>query len=75
MDVFDRASELEQADQQRMIDRHRQRVQLPPVVIDGVPCCRDCEEPIADRLAVNPQACRCLECQQRQELRDRHYAR
>lgn len=38
------------------------------LVIEGVICCEDCEEPIAlARLARLPKATRCVECQEEAE--------
>ncbi len=35
-----------------------------PLMIDGLPCCRECANPIlAARLIAKPGACRCIECQ------------
>nr|WP_245560883.1 TraR/DksA C4-type zinc finger protein [Desulfovibrio aminophilus] len=40
-----------------------------PEWIDGVPCCRECGEPIpVARLAAVPDAERCAECQQDYEM-------
>lgn len=40
-----------------------------PEWIDGVPCCRECGDPIpAKRLAAVPDAERCAECQQDYEM-------
>jgi len=39
-----------------------------PLIIDGVRCCLDCEEPIpAARLELKPDATRCVPCLERKE--------
>jgi len=41
----------------------------PPVVIDGVACCAECEEPIAPaRLKALPGVGLCVACQQSREM-------
>ena len=39
-----------------------------PLIIDGIRCCLDCEDPIPEgRLLIRPEAVRCVECQGRYE--------
>lgn len=75
MDEFDRAAQLEQEERQRIISHHQQRQQLPPLYREGEPCCRECGVSIRERLAVNDNACRCIECQQWHERKENRYAR
>ncbi|MBN1830277.1 MAG: TraR/DksA C4-type zinc finger protein [Deltaproteobacteria bacterium] len=71
MDRFDWASEIETQEREAAIARARENGSAEiPLVIAGVRCCRDCEEPIpAGRLRVRPDAVRCVSCQERHERR------
>lgn len=41
-----------------------------PLIIDGVRCCLDCEKPIPlARLELQPNAHRCVQCQEKKEKR------
>ena len=70
MDVFDQATELERMEREMAV---RQATlssdhQDGPEWIDGVPCCRDCGEPIPPaRLKAIPGVGRCCSCQQEWE--------
>lgn len=75
MDDADRAAAMERQENQQLLQEHRLRPRLQPLIIDGEPCCRDCEEPISERLAAGVDACRCLTCQQRHEQKGKQYAR
>lgn len=63
-DDADRAQEREQLFLARAMEQ-RQRPQTErPLVIEGVPHCRDCVEPLSrERIAAHPNAARCVECQ------------
>jgi phage/conjugal plasmid C-4 type zinc finger TraR family protein len=71
MDIIDDAQELTEFHRQQSIrdalnGRYRERER--PLIIDGVRCCRDCEEIIpAARLRANPYAVRCTACQERKD--------
>lgn len=55
------AAELEHA-----LDRMRNRDRGPePVMIDGQPCCAECEEPMPKRARLGYG--RCIDCQSRHE--------
>lgn len=64
-DIIDRAQEEELRIRAEALDRARARQPEPgPVFIDGVACCRTCEEPIfSARLRAKPDASRCTTCQ------------
>lgn len=69
MDIADRAQAREQLDIDMAMRAHRARAAQD--VGNGI--CRDCGEPIdARRLAVNPAAVRCVQCQGSEELRSFH---
>lgn len=52
------------------------RAREEPLIIDGVVCCRGCEEAIPpERLQAAPEAVRCIECQVRRDKQQGMYAR
>jgi phage/conjugal plasmid C-4 type zinc finger TraR family protein len=62
-DEFFRATALSKALNRRPEDDD-------PLIIDGIRCCLDCEEPIPlARLKANPGAKRCTLCQSKKERR------
>ncbi|MBN1495926.1 MAG: TraR/DksA C4-type zinc finger protein [Spirochaetes bacterium] len=69
MDRFDWASDIETSEREALIASHLGNGSAEiPLVIAGVRCCRDCEEPIPEaRLRVKPNAVRCVKCQERYE--------
>ena len=69
MDVFDQATELERLDSESALLRARSQMDRGgPEWIDGVPCCRECGEPIpAKRLEALPGVGLCLSCQEERE--------
>ncbi|HJA77018.1 TraR/DksA family transcriptional regulator [uncultured Desulfovibrio sp.] len=69
MDVFDQATELERLDRESALLRARSQMDRGgPEWIDGVPCCRECGEPIpAKRLEALPGVGLCLSCQEERE--------
>jgi len=75
MDIIDDAQELTEFHRQQSIrdalnGRYREREH--PLIIDGVRCCRDCEEKIPEaRLLLKPSAVRCTACQEQKDQRDR----
>ena len=70
MDEADRAEALIEATTANALARIQAAQQQA-----GQADCEDCGEPIpASRLAVNPAAIRCLECQQHYERRQRGHA-
>lgn len=76
MDQLDKAQILEEADREHGIDAvlHRS-VEEQARDAAGVIRCLDCDAAIdAERLAVLPTACRCVECQQIHEKTERRYA-
>lgn len=55
-----------------IVDRTREE----QLIIDGVVCCRDCEEKIpSKRLKACPEAVRCIDCQVRHDKQQGMYAR
>lgn len=67
MDISDKAKPLEQLERQCSIERQLDRAAIEdaiePIYIDGVPCCRDCHDPLdEDRLRARPNAARCVPC-------------
>jgi phage/conjugal plasmid C-4 type zinc finger TraR family protein len=70
MDECDVAAELQQMDREgglRVALRAARRKEKA-LIVDGERCCLDCEAPIdPDRLSANPDAVRCVGCQQRNE--------
>lgn len=74
VDVFDRASELEQKHRDVAIKAalNRQNENTPPDEHNGIRYCLDCGIDIpTQRLAVNPHAIRCVECQEMKDKRGR----
>jgi phage/conjugal plasmid C-4 type zinc finger TraR family protein len=73
MDVIDRANEIMEFHRVEALKdelNSRYRNLEKPLIIDGVRCCLDCEEPISEkRLRVQPYAVRCTGCQGRKERR------
>ena len=69
MDVLDQATELERLDRESALLRARSQMDRGgPEWIDGVPCCRECGEPIpAKRLEALPGVGLCLSCQEERE--------
>lgn len=65
-DIFDQATELETRERADSLARQAQKnaAHETPFEIEGRRVCLDCYEPIArKRLAANPHAVRCTECQ------------
>lgn len=64
MDDVDRAKVLEmQFRALALANALRRPEQEPPLVINGVVCCRDCREPIPlRRLEARPESVRCVPC-------------
>ena len=65
MDDLDRAKDLEMGHREASIQAQLQNGKItdPPLIIDGVRHCIDCEEPIpARRLEVQPESVRCVPC-------------
>ena len=60
----DRATMLETAEREAIINAHVNRPQESPLIIEGIRVCKDCEGDIAAaRLAAMPNSVRCIECQ------------
>lgn len=67
MDEADHAKLREMGFRDEALKRHRERAEADdaakPLIIDGVVCCRDCQEPIEpERLRARPNAARCIDC-------------
>jgi phage/conjugal plasmid C-4 type zinc finger TraR family protein len=64
-DIIDDAQQEEMRIRSEALDRARAKHPDPgPLFIDGVACCRDCEEPILSaRLKAKPGCGRCVPCQ------------
>ena len=69
MDIIDEANARADLFRKNALNAARQsNTSEPPLYIDGIRCCLDCEEPIsAKRLKANPDAVRCVGCQTRRE--------
>ncbi len=71
MDICDEANARADLFRENVLNAARQTEFELPLFIGGVRCCLDCEGPIpAERLNVNPDAVRCVECQTRREKDD-----
>lgn len=69
MDIIDEASARAELFGEIALNTARQ-IQIPglPLYINDIRCCLDCEGPIpAERLKVNPDAVRCVECQEKKD--------
>ncbi len=67
MDDADRAQRLEELQRESALAAHGAPAETPRTH-HGTRMCLDCDEPIeAPRLAANPQAVRCVDCQRRHE--------
>lgn len=73
MDEIDAAQERDEFFRETALSKALNRRPLEdddPLIIDGVRCCLDCEEPIPPaRLKANPGAKRCTSCQSKKERR------
>lgn len=71
MDIADMAQRHEEVNFQfALAGARRAGLPAPFLILDGVRCCVDCEDPIpAGRIEAFPQATRCLACQQALERR------
>ncbi|EPJ9453594.1 TraR/DksA family transcriptional regulator [Pluralibacter gergoviae] len=68
--AFDRASDLEMEDRERLLNQHLRRVKELP---ESYGFCNDCEQPIpAARLQALPDAVTCVTCQAIREHRRKH---
>ena len=75
-DPLDRASRTSELMIAHSLDAHKNRPKEEPLIIDGVRCCVDCEEPIpVRRIELLPDAVRCVECQEVHEQYKRGFAR
>lgn len=72
MDIIDEAQRTDREFQEKAIRDHRiirgRALDLQPVTAGGRRICADCEEEIPKaRIAANPDAVRCVECQAKHE--------
>ena len=69
MDIFDQAQELERLDRESALLRAKALLDREgPEWVDGVPCCRECGDPIPPkRLEAIPGVGLCLTCQEERE--------
>lgn len=69
MDKLDIAKDLEMEHRQRSLKAQRDgRVKEKPDEVDGIRYCLDCGDPVPKkRLDAEPDAVRCVECQQYHE--------
>lgn len=73
-DEADRAQAREERDRAEAIERAAAPASETPFEIEGVRVCLDCFDPIArQRLAANPAAVRCVDCQNDYERRQRRH--
>ena len=76
MDDIDRAQQREQFDRDRAIAAATAHAGTKPLYIDGLACCCECGAGIPKaRLDANPDAARCIECQELHDKQQRTYAR
>lgn len=69
MDPIDYAQQREEQHRDLALAAQANRAKDKPLVIDDEVCCCSCEEPIPEkRLEAEPEAARCLDCQQAHEL-------
>ncbi len=76
-DIIDQAQQLDREFNEKALAANRQRREFDamlhketPLVIDGTVVCLDCGDDIpAARIAANPAAVRCVDCQARKERR------
>jgi DnaK suppressor protein len=74
MDIFDRAQELAEFYRQNALGKHFAK-KTADVEVGGIEhgICIDCEELISRaRLAANPEAVRCIDCQIKKERKEQH---
>ena len=64
MDNADRAQKIRERELKKALSEHANRTKNKALIIDGVSCCRDCEEPIEERLISLPDVARCYSCQE-----------
>lgn len=69
MDTFDQAQDLERLDREAALMRARAKPHSEgPEWVDGVPCCRECGDPIPPaRLAAIPGVGLCRVCQEEED--------
>ncbi|MGB1239352.1 MAG: TraR/DksA C4-type zinc finger protein [Pseudomonadales bacterium] len=75
-DILDQAKDTEMMLRDNSIAAAQANAACEPAqeVIDGRVVCIDCDEPVQQaRLAVKPNAARCIYCQQRAEQQGKHY--
>lgn len=75
-DDLDRAQGLEELEREQSLAHQAQAAAQheTPFEIEGRRVCLECFEPLAKkRLKANPQAVRCVECQELHEKRQRGY--
>ena len=70
-DQFDQASKLEQLAIDKAMQNHQQQKEKP-LVINGVRCCLDCEEPILLERVKSVDAVRCITDQVHHEALQKH---
>ncbi|WKE64351.1 TraR/DksA family transcriptional regulator [Gallaecimonas kandeliae] len=72
-DLFDAAQNLEENQRQQALSNHKNRPhERQDIDAEGRVWCLDCPVQVPpERLAKVPDACRCIDCQQITELKDR----
>lgn len=72
MDQLDIAAEFETAERQRALDKTLFAAKEPAQWIENHQVlCLDCTDPISEeRLAIKPEAARCIDCQQLKERKN-----
>lgn len=73
MDILDKAKTLEMADRQRALENHKRMAKEPDqLVVNDQVHCIDCEKPVnPKRLAIKPNAARCISCQSLSDPKER----
>ena len=72
-DIIDKASKIEQMQRDNALNNTR--VKQIPLIINGVRCCKECEEPILPSRIKSVNAVRCISCQELHEHQQKHYIR
>jgi len=77
VDIIDEGNERAELFRQsalrtKMAELSRRQPSEKALIIDGVRCCLDCEEPILlRRLELELNAVRCVECQTKRDIREK----
>lgn len=73
-DALDRAAKLEDEDRTRALATHNSKKE-PPLIINHVRCCLNCEIPVSLARIECVNAVRCIDCQTFFELKEKQQRR